>query len=163
MALTPQQEKFYVYQLIDSRDGSVFYIGKGCGDRVSHHTKDAKLGRVSNVPKHIRILEIISNGGSVIESIVVNNVSSAMALQIERDMIIDSKHLLTNISHGCISNTESAIERAKHILKHIMPFKVWIAKSSKAQKEAAIKDAGSLDAFYNNSINFYKSIARVDL
>ncbi|GHS93480.1 hypothetical protein AGMMS50276_04100 [Synergistales bacterium] len=31
----------YVYRLIDPRDGSTFYVGKGKGDRVFAHVKDA--------------------------------------------------------------------------------------------------------------------------
>jgi hypothetical protein len=32
--------KFYVYELIDPRDKSVFYVGKGKGNRVKYHWND---------------------------------------------------------------------------------------------------------------------------
>ena len=31
--------KFYVYRLIDPRDSSTFYVGKGYGNRVFDHMK----------------------------------------------------------------------------------------------------------------------------
>lgn len=33
--------KWYVYTLVDPRDGNVFYVGKGCGKRVHAHERDA--------------------------------------------------------------------------------------------------------------------------
>lgn len=36
--------EFYVYHLIDPRSDEVFYVGKGCGDRISHHETEAKKG-----------------------------------------------------------------------------------------------------------------------
>src|SRR5690348_9647048 len=53
---------FYVYQLIDPRDGAVFYVGKGSGDRMFQHVRDAKRGRVSNEAKTRRILDILEGG-----------------------------------------------------------------------------------------------------
>ncbi len=34
--------KFYVYRLIDPRNGETFYVGKGVGNRVFHHMNSAK-------------------------------------------------------------------------------------------------------------------------
>ena len=33
--------KYYVYRLIDPRNLQTFYVGKGCGDRVYQHAKEA--------------------------------------------------------------------------------------------------------------------------
>ncbi|MBR0899583.1 hypothetical protein JQ616_31920 [Bradyrhizobium tropiciagri] len=33
--------KWYVYRLIDPRNGNTFYVGKGCGDRVFEHARGA--------------------------------------------------------------------------------------------------------------------------
>lgn len=42
MNYTRQKEsRWYVYTLTDPRDGSVFYVGKGCGKRIDQHEKDA--------------------------------------------------------------------------------------------------------------------------
>lgn len=33
---------WYVYNLVDPRSGEIFYIGKGCNDRVDSHEREAK-------------------------------------------------------------------------------------------------------------------------
>ena len=35
------QLKYYVYRLIDPRTGQTFYVGKGKGNRVFEHAKNA--------------------------------------------------------------------------------------------------------------------------
>lgn len=50
----------HVYQLVDPRDGSVFYVGKGGPYRLGQHEKEADLGLMT--PKCIRIREIWSAG-----------------------------------------------------------------------------------------------------
>lgn len=35
------EAKWYVYTLQDPQDGTVFYVGKGCGNRVNQHERDA--------------------------------------------------------------------------------------------------------------------------
>ena len=48
---------FYVYELIDPRDGEVFYVGKGKGARIDQHEREARAGRVSRKCDRIRELE----------------------------------------------------------------------------------------------------------
>lgn len=52
--------KFYVYHLIDPRNGKTFYVGKGKGRRMYHHTKEALRGVYSRKCNLIR--EILSEG-----------------------------------------------------------------------------------------------------
>ena len=39
---------FYVYELVDPRDGSCFYVGSGKKNRMFDHVKLAKNGKPSN-------------------------------------------------------------------------------------------------------------------
>lgn len=57
--------RFYVYELIDPRTKSAFYVGKGQGNRVEAHEIEAKKGRVSR--KYDTIREITAAGLSVIK------------------------------------------------------------------------------------------------
>lgn len=54
--------KFYVYRLVDPENGSVFYVGKGCGNRLHQHLKEAISGKGSNKGKTKRILSILAKG-----------------------------------------------------------------------------------------------------
>ncbi len=55
--------KFYVYHLIDPRSDEVFYVGKGCGSRISQHEIEAKKG--SDHPKCDVIRAIWDEGHEV--------------------------------------------------------------------------------------------------
>ena len=59
-----EQLKWYVYRLIDPRNGETFYVGKGVGDRVFSHAKGLLAGDEREVsdPKLQRIREIIGAG-----------------------------------------------------------------------------------------------------
>ncbi len=57
--------KFYVYQLIDSRDGTIFYVGKGQNKRMYQHVKDVKRNKIpnhSNTKLGNKIKKILSLG-----------------------------------------------------------------------------------------------------
>jgi hypothetical protein len=62
----------YTYSLIDPRDKSVFYIGKGKGARIDAHEKEAIKGVCSNKCNKIReILDSFGvSGDSIIKSII---------------------------------------------------------------------------------------------
>lgn len=52
--------KFYVYELVDPRDASTFYVGKGQRKRYANHLKEAQSG--VHGPKCNRIREILDAG-----------------------------------------------------------------------------------------------------
>lgn len=159
MSLTPQQEvfapRYYVYQLIDPRDGAVFYVGKGCGKRVKNHSSNARCGVVTNVEKHRRIQAIHDDGQQVIEQIISRHESEAEALQIERAMIGAMREVLTNIAGGNKSNAEICQERAREALKRIKPFDLWV-RTIRPKQKAAISD---MRAFYDDHVAFFQRMS----
>jgi len=167
--LTAKQEKFcqaiadgrryYVYQLIDPRDGSVFYIGKGTGERIKQHTREAKAGIVGNAKKHQRIDAILAAGLSVREIIVADNLDEKQAYQIEREMIKAMKNDgITNILNGCVTNAEKSVEQAKALIKMTKPFELWAATISDYKRKAVIAASGSLEAFYKDRMEFLNMV-----
>lgn len=49
--------RFYVYELIDPRCGSVFYVGKGQRNRIDAHEREARKGKRSKKCDRIRSIE----------------------------------------------------------------------------------------------------------
>ena len=49
--------KWYVYELIDPRTDTVFYVGKGSGNRIDAHERDAKKGICSKKTNKINSIE----------------------------------------------------------------------------------------------------------
>ena len=58
------QLKWYVYRLIDPRNGETFYVGKGQGNRVFDHAKGLLASGAEDVsdPKLQRIKEMQAAG-----------------------------------------------------------------------------------------------------
>lgn len=52
---TPPAGQYYVYVLVDPRDGAIFYVGKGLGDRMFNHNRCAQASRERGHPKSERI------------------------------------------------------------------------------------------------------------
>jgi len=81
---------WYVYRLIDPRNGETFYVGKGRGDRVFQHVKSALAieGEDATDLKLQRIKDISSAGLAVGHVIHRHNIDSEdIAFQIEAVLI----------------------------------------------------------------------------
>lgn len=76
---------YYVYTLAYP-DGEIFYVGKGIGDRVNAHERDAKAGNCL-CRKCIIIRKIWGSGKNVKVEIVVDGLTSGEALHEERKLI----------------------------------------------------------------------------
>lgn len=76
--------KYYVYTLAYP-NGTVFYVGKGCGKRVAQHEKEALRGHTC--PKCELIRSIWRSGGAVQRAIVFETENEQAALAHEMELI----------------------------------------------------------------------------
>lgn len=51
---------YYVYALRDPRDGAIFYVGKGKGDRVYQHAKHARVVRADQPKSQLKVERIVA-------------------------------------------------------------------------------------------------------
>lgn len=86
---------FYIYELSDPRDDSVFYVGKGKGNRINCHETEARSGRVSR--KCDRIREIEAAGLTVGKRKVKHFVDEQAAYDYEENLI--AQHGLANLTN----------------------------------------------------------------
>lgn len=111
---------YFVYALIDPRDGSIFYIGKGKGDRPYRHLSEAKSGISCNPYKIRKINNILKAGYDCYEiKYLHKNLTEKEAFELEIKEIASHDNL-TNISLGGdggdnISNNPNHDLICKHI------------------------------------------------
>jgi len=106
--------KYYVYRLIDPRNGETFYVGKGKNNRVFDHAE----GSIIDEPycdKIQRILAIQLCGLKVLHLIHRHGLDEKTAFEVEA-ALIDAYPGLTNISSG-YGSTEYGTMHACEIIK----------------------------------------------
>lgn len=140
MSLTPKQEaqrRFYVYHLIDPRNGEVFYVGKGTGRRMRHHVREARGRKFGNARKCERILAIMDAGLEVIEQIVLCGLTETAAFALEAAEIerigVES---LTNLSHGL----EPALVKDKKRAERFIQDMLWFLERVADEQKAAVRE-----------------------
>lgn len=80
------KHEYYVYALVDPRDDSTFYIGKGIGRRAYTHAPKAKTfsgAKWDNPRKVQRIQEIQASGNDVIVRIIHSGLDEREAFLLE--------------------------------------------------------------------------------
>lgn len=121
---------FYVYLLVDPRDDSVFYVGKGTGKRFSKHERDAINGRIGNPFKHERIWAILAAGKRVGTYAVESNMHESNAYDLETALIrLIGLDRLTNWKQGEPSESAKMKALARHRLQFIKPFDEWMRET----------------------------------
>lgn len=80
--------KYYVYILVDPRDASVFYVGKGHYDRLFRHEKEALAGKDHVNEKKNTIIRDINAAGLKVKPMIVRwGLSESEALTVEAALI----------------------------------------------------------------------------
>jgi hypothetical protein len=94
---------FYVYKLIDPRNNTPFYIGKGKGTRAFSHLN--KNSKTNNPRKDKKIQEIYSAGLAPVVEMIISDLNEETAYKIEESIIlklgridIEENGILTNIT-----------------------------------------------------------------
>ena len=127
--------RYYVYHLVDPRNGEVFYVGKGTGDRIRHHVREAKGRKFKNARKCERIISIIDSGNVVIERIAFDGLSENAAYTLEA-VEIDriGQDALTNLKHGI----EPAIVKTKKKAEQFIADMLWFLDRVADQKKEEV-------------------------
>lgn len=98
--------KWYVYRLVDPRDGTTFYVGRGINNRIFDHVNgllsDQDENFISLKMKQIRDIQL--SGLYVIHIIHRHALESKNIAEIVEASLIDAYSGLTNIMNGKDSN-----------------------------------------------------------
>lgn len=97
--MAAREKPFFVYELVDPRNGWIFYVGKGRKNRPQHHTNEAKSGKKSRKCNVIR--QILAAGLRVIVVIVRRFRTEDAAYNFEKRLISGyGLKNLTNVTPG---------------------------------------------------------------
>lgn len=112
-----QKLQYYVYRLIDPRNGETFYIGKGKGSRVfSHASGQVDDDALSEKMKRIRAIQVA--GFDVAHVIHRHGMDESTAFEVEA-ALIDAYPGLSNIADGH-GNSEVGVMHAEEITKRYL-------------------------------------------
>lgn len=112
---TIEKLQYYVYTLSDPQTNTVFYIGKGCGNRINHHLLGALEEKTKETEKIKKIRDIQKSGLEVSLDIVRHGLTEKESFEVECALIdLLGINNLTNIVSGHYSHL-----RGKMTLKDI--------------------------------------------
>lgn len=92
----------YVYFLRDENTHEIFYVGRGFGDRILHHSNEAKYGKLES-NKISKIKRIWSQGGEIGYYILRSGLDEKTAVEVEAaaiDLLLFKNIKLSNKQRG---------------------------------------------------------------
>lgn len=123
--------EWYVYRLIDPRNGETFYVGKGKGNRIfAHICQEASVKLDELDPKLERIRDINISGFEVAHIIHRHGLDENTAMEVEA-ALIDAYSGLTNIAGGA-GSSETGVMHAIEIVAQ------YAAEEAKLKHKALI-------------------------
>lgn len=122
--------RWYVYTLVDPRDGAIFYVGKGTGSRVHQHEREAAKPETVCSKKINKIKDIWAAGKEVGKEFNAFFWDEQAAYDHETDLIEEiGLASLTNVLPGGQKAWERRqVERASRKEKDPEPMHVWLAR-----------------------------------
>lgn len=163
--------KWYVYELIDPRTDKPFYVGKGTGNRIDHHEREAAKGVCSKKCKLIR--ELHKNNLIVVKKKVAifNDEQEAYAFEESHIASIGLKNLTNVMPGGGAVGVKFSIRRRmkdrftpNNCLKAIDIAKDWFAnwlRNMDKQATVEFRQKTNLAKFQKKMLEFfYNSYAK---
>lgn len=136
MAPDATNGRYYVYLLVDPRDGFIFYVGKGKSDRMRVHYSRWANNTEQNARKALHFSSI---GGDCAYMIFGEYDQEALAYSIERQLIDLIVHTgISNSQAGVASDEEKAAINASAMLDRVKPFEVWVHERIRTTKDVAL-------------------------
>lgn len=138
--------KFYVYRLIDPRNGETFYVGKGTGNRVfSHGVEELRESDDAIGAKLRRIRDIRMSGFEVAHVIHRHGMDEETAIEVEA-ALIDAYPETANLVRGQASDDRGLMHARQIIDRYEAPIvtlarRAMIIHISRTAAERDIYDA----------------------
>jgi hypothetical protein len=116
---------FYVYRLIDPRNGETFYVGKGKGNRVFAHSRGERNADDDDMTDKFTLIREIRNSGFEVAHVIHRHgLDEKQAWEVEA-AVIDAYPEATNQVGGRASDDRGVMHASQVIEKYKAPVAVF--------------------------------------